>query len=54
MAKEKVLFKRKSKGQGNKCHFCGSAAIWEASHNGTAVLSCGSKHCLKKADKYVK
>lgn len=54
MAKN-VLFKRKSKGQGNDCFFCGEAAIWEAqAKSGLAVLCCGSKHCRRKAEKYVK
>jgi hypothetical protein len=48
MAKEKVLFKRKSKGQGKDCYFCGEVAIWEAQAGGATVLCCGSKHCRKK------
>ena len=53
MTKEKVTFKKKSKGQGKICHFCREPAIWEALLNGSAVSCCGSKHCRKKAEKFV-
>lgn len=54
MARDKVIFKRKSKGQGDKCFFCiEEAAIWEAQGKNGTIQCCGSKHCRKKAEKYV-
>ena len=54
MAKEKVTFKKISKGQGKICPFCKEPALWEALYNGSSIFCCGSKKCQKKAGKYVK
>lgn len=53
MAKGSVEFKKKSKYLRKTCFFCGKTALWEAHGKNGEILCCGSKHCQKKAEKYV-